>query len=253
MKLGLVTYQIAKDWTLEQIIVMCEKTGLEGVELRTTHAHKVELNLEAQARQEVRRKFAESGLVLWGFGTTCEYHSPDPNILRANIEETKAWIKLADDTGAIGVKVRPNAFVEGVPEEQTLRQIAEALQECGEYAKEYGIKIMLEVHGHGTQEPRHIRSIMQMCQHPNVGVTWNCNAGEVVNGSIKANFELLAPWICSVHIHDLYEPYPYKELIALLQEQSFTGFCLIEMPESCEPERLLKYYVLLWKEWTQKQ
>jgi sugar phosphate isomerase/epimerase len=249
MKLGIVTYQVAKDWDLDTMIDMCRKTGFEGVELRTTHAHGVELSLTGEERAAVRDKFAGSGVVLWCLGSTCEYHSADPEVVRRDIEETKQWVLLARDTGSVGVKVRPNGFVEGVPQETTLRQIGEALRECGEFAAEYGIKIMLEVHGHGTCDPRHIRTILDACGHPSVGVTWNCNFGEVVEGSIKDNFALLAPWIWSAHIHDLYEDYPYREFIALLKTINFDGFCLIEMPESCEAERLLKYYSRLWKEW----
>lgn len=250
MRLGMVTYNVAKDWDVDTIIDMCRKTGFEGVELRTEHAHHVELDMAYEDRQAVRQKFVDSGIVLWCLGTTCEYHAPEPRLLRANVDDTKQWIKLADEVGAVGIKVRPNAFVDGVDEQETLSQIAEALKECGDYASGYGIKIMLEVHGRGTHEPRHIRTIMDLCNHPLVGVTWNCNAGEAVNGSIKANFDLLAPWIWSAHIHDLYEDYPYHEFIALLKGIGFDGFCLIEMPESCEPERLLKYYSRLWHEWT---
>ena len=54
----------------------------------------------------------------------------------------------------------------------------------------------------------------------------------------------------AIHIHDLYEEYPYRELISLLKEAHFDGCCLTEMPESPEPERLMKYYALLWHEWT---
>src|SRR5438874_12179260 len=36
-KLGLVTYELAKDWDIDTIIKNCEATGFEGVELRTTH------------------------------------------------------------------------------------------------------------------------------------------------------------------------------------------------------------------------
>ena len=43
MKLGLVTYNMAKDWDVPTIIKNCQDTGFEGVELRTTHAHKVEV------------------------------------------------------------------------------------------------------------------------------------------------------------------------------------------------------------------
>jgi sugar phosphate isomerase/epimerase len=250
MRLGMVTYQVAKDWSVDEIIEMCQKTGFEGVELRTEHAHHVELDTPYEDRKVIRRKFEDGGIVLWCLGSTCEYHSPEPGLLRANIDDTKRWIQLASEVGAVGVKVRPNGFVEGIDQQATLTQIALALQECGDYAAGFDVKIMLEVHGPGTQDPTHIRTIMDQCHHPMVGVTWNCNPGEVVEGSIRDSFALLAPWIWSAHIHDLYESYPYHEFIALLKTINFDGSCLIEMPESCEPERLLKYYSRLWKEWT---
>ena len=51
MQLGIVTYNIAKDWDLPTIFEKLEKLGYDGVELRTTHAHKVEVDLtEAAAR-----------------------------------------------------------------------------------------------------------------------------------------------------------------------------------------------------------
>lgn len=251
MRLGIVTYQVAHQWDLDTMIDMCRQTGFEAVELRTTHAHGVELSLSPDERAAVRAKFAGSGVTLWCLGSTCEYHSADPDVVRRNIEETRQWVLLARDTGCVGVKVRPNGLRDDIPQEDTLRQIGEALRECGEFAAEHGIKIMLEVHGPGTSDPKYIRTIMEVCNHPAVGCTWNCNFGEVVDGSIEDNFDLLAPWIWSAHIHDLYEDYPYREFIALLKTISFDGFCLIEMPESCEPERLLKYYSRLWKEWTQ--
>jgi sugar phosphate isomerase/epimerase len=250
MKLGMVTYQVAKDWDLDTMIEMCQKTGFAGVELRTTHAHGVELELSAARRAEVQQKFTSSGIVLWCLGTTCEYHAADPAVVRGQIEESKQWLQLAADTGAVGIKVRPNGFPEGIEQQATLRQIGEALREVGECAAGLGVKVMLEVHGRGTCEPAHIRTIMDVCDHPWVGVTWNCNQQDIVAGSITANYDLLSRWVWSAHIHDLYEDYPYHELIALMKRDGFDGFCLIEMPESCEPERLLKYYSRLWAEWT---
>jgi hypothetical protein len=40
-QLGIVTYNIAKDWDLSTILTKLDALGYEGVELRTTHAHKV--------------------------------------------------------------------------------------------------------------------------------------------------------------------------------------------------------------------
>ena len=48
MHLGLVTYNLAQDWDVPTIIKICEATKLEGVELRTTHAHKTPEKLRAK-------------------------------------------------------------------------------------------------------------------------------------------------------------------------------------------------------------
>ena len=45
LKLGTVTYNIAKDWDLPTLIKNLTDTGFEAVELRTTHKHGVEISL----------------------------------------------------------------------------------------------------------------------------------------------------------------------------------------------------------------
>ena len=60
MKLGLVTYNMAKDWDVPTIIEKCVETGFKGVELRTTHAHGVEVELSPSERAAVKRQFHDS-------------------------------------------------------------------------------------------------------------------------------------------------------------------------------------------------
>lgn len=248
MHLGLVTYNIAKDWNLDTLLEKCRQHGFEGVELRTTHAHKVEPLLTVEERQRVRQKFEAAGVVLWGLGTTCEYHSPDPEVLWQNIQTTKAFIDLARDVGAKGVKVRPNDLPAGVPVERTLQQIGEALRQVGQYALEKGVEVWLEVHGRGTSHIPHIRRIMEVANHPAVGVCWNSNPSDVVDGSIRQNFELIRDWILSVHLRDLYLPdYPWQELFNLLYRTGYGRFTLAEIPASPEPDRILGYFRALWE------
>src|SRR5262245_34670539 len=75
LKLGAVTYNIAKDWDIPTLIKNLSEAGFEAVELRTTHKHGVEIGLSAAARAEVRKQFADSPVKIGGLGTTCEYHS----------------------------------------------------------------------------------------------------------------------------------------------------------------------------------
>jgi hypothetical protein len=96
-KLGLVTYNLAKDWDIPAIIKNCEMTGFEAVELRTTHKHGVEPALGKEQRIEVKHRFAGTKVRLLSLGTICEFHSPDPAVVRKNIDDCKRFIELAQD------------------------------------------------------------------------------------------------------------------------------------------------------------
>lgn len=247
MKLGLVTYNMAKDWDIPTIIERCKATGFEGVELRTTHAHGVEVGLSAAARREVRKRFEDSPVRLAGLGGTFEYHAADAGVLRQNVEGTKEYVRLAHDVGAPGVKVRPNGFPEGVSREKTIEQIGKALRECGEFAKDYGVQVRLEVHGRETCQPANIRKMMDVADHDNVFVCWNSNAQDVVDGSVRQSFDLLKHKIALVHINELHTAYPYRELFRLLQWHGYGGFCLAEIPGSPDAERVMNYYRALFR------
>src|SRR5712672_2295695 len=105
MKLGIVTYNIAKDWDVATIIKNCTETKFQGVELRTGHAHGVEVSLNKSQREEVKKRFKDSPVELMGLGSAFDFHTPDPARLRADIAATKEYIVLAHDVGAPGVKV----------------------------------------------------------------------------------------------------------------------------------------------------
>ncbi len=247
MRLGLVTYNLAKDWDVPTIIKNCEATGFEAVELRTTHKHGVEPTIDKQQRERVKQAF-QGKVDLVSYGSTCEYQSADPAVVEKNIEETKRWIVLAHDTDAMAVKVRPNGFPQGVPEDAVLKQIGAALRKCGEFAQGYGVEIWLEVHGRGTQNPPNIRKIMEHCNHRSVGICWNSNPTDVVDGSVKKSFDLLRPWLMSCHINELHSGYPYRELFALMKASKYERHTLAEVPESPQPERFMRYYRALWME-----
>jgi sugar phosphate isomerase/epimerase len=249
LKLGTVTYNIAKDWDVATIIKNLTEVGMDAVELRTTHKHGVEIALPPAARAEVRKRFEDSPVKIGGLGTICEYHSPDTAVLRKNIEETKAWIALAKDIGSPGVKVRPNALPKEAPEEKTLEQIGKALAECGAAAQDQGVKIQLEVHGTGTARLPRIRKIMDYAgNHPGVRVCWNSNQTDLLDGGFEPAFALVKHQIGQIHMRDLFlEEYPWRALFAGLADLKFDGYCFAEIPESADPVRVLKYYRALFR------
>jgi sugar phosphate isomerase/epimerase len=247
MRLGTVTYNIARGWDIPTIIKNCREAKFEGVELRTTHAHGVEVALGKEQRAEVKKRFQDSGVELMGLGSAFDYHTPDPAKLRRDIEATREYIILARDVGAAGVKVRPNGLPREVPAEKTLEQIGRSLRELGEFGADHGVQIRLEVHGGGTSLLPNIRKIIDIAGHPGVGVCWNSNATDLEGDGFERNFDLVKDRIFTVHMRDLFiEDYPFRRLLARLNEIGYSGYCLAEIPESADPVRVMKYYRALW-------
>jgi sugar phosphate isomerase/epimerase len=81
-RLGLVTYNLAAAWDLNAILRVCNSVGISPVELRTTHKHGVEPALTKDQRHEVRQRFSDAGIEIWGCGTVCEFHAPDPAVVK---------------------------------------------------------------------------------------------------------------------------------------------------------------------------
>jgi sugar phosphate isomerase/epimerase len=247
MKLGTVTYNLAQDWDVPTIIKNCEVAEFQGVELRTSHKHGVEVSLSKERRAEVRKQFANSKVELMGLGSAFDYHTPDQQKLRKDIEATKEYIVLAQDVGATGVKVRPNGLPKEVPVEKTLEQIGRSLHELGAFAKEHGQVIRLEVHGTGTALLPNIKRIVDSADHSNVGVCWNSNPTDLDGDGFDHNFDLVKKKIISVHLRDLFiEDYPFRKLFARLNETQFSGYCLAEIPQSTDPIRVMRYFRGLW-------
>ena len=229
MKLGLVTYNWGMDWDVPTLIANCEKTRLSGIELRVEHVHNVSPKLSAEERKAVAKRFADSSVELVGFGTNFDFHSPNPDVVRKNIEGAKEYALLSKDCGSTGIKVKPNALPKEVEQEKTVAQIARSVSELGRFAAEHGQEIRLEVHGGCAPIPI-IKSIIDQVPEKNVGLCWNCNKQDLDAPGLQENFTSVKNRLSRViHIRDLAsKTYPTRELFDLLRSENYAGYLLIE-------------------------
>ena len=249
MRMGLVTYLWGKDWDVPTLITNCTKAKIHGVELRIDHAHGIGLDTAPIRRMEVRSMFENSKVEFIGMGTNQDYHHTDQGKLRRSIEDTKAYIKLSAELGGTGVKVKPNAFPEGISHEKTIAQIGKSLREVGQFGQDYGQEVRVEVHGKGTQELPNMRAIMEAADHPNVKVCWNCNMEDLNGEGLAYNFNLVKEYFGStVHIREVnVGDYPYQELVHLLVGINYPGWILLEC--RTDPEDKIKAMIEQRKLW----
>jgi sugar phosphate isomerase/epimerase len=253
LKLGLMTYQVGRTWDIETIIKNCKETKFEHVQLRTTHAHGVEVTLSAAKRAEVKKRFADAGLAI-SLASAFQYHFTDPAELRKNIEGTKEYLQLAADVGALGIRVFPNAVPkEGdKTREKILEQIGKSVAECANVGHNLGVEVRLEEHGQGTANIPVIKQILDYADNPFVYVIWNNSDSDYTGEglpkgyegmSLEAQFNLVKDRIRNVHMRELFTEYPWRQLFSLLSQSGYKGYLDIELSdESCEPVRMMKNY-----------
>ena len=70
---------------------------------------------------------------------------------------------------------------------------------------------------------------MDVADHKNVVVCWNCNPTDLTGAGLNSNFELVRDRVGILHIHDLRNnKYPWRDLFGLLKKTQFRGWTLIE-------------------------
>ena len=239
-RFGLTTYQWGKDWDIPTLIANCCKAQVFGVELRTSqsYAHGVELELSAQQRGEVKKRFEDSPLTLVGLATSERYDSPEAAKLEAAIENTKSYIKLSRDIGGSGVRVFPNSFHDDVPREKTIEQIGGALNIVGAFADDYGQQVRLEAHGNAGDLPT-LRAIMDRVDQPSVRVKLNSDKRDTAGNGFEHNFNLVRDFLGdTLHLHNLKGTgFPYQLQMDLLVKMGWVGWQLLEVSHKV-PDRL---------------
>jgi sugar phosphate isomerase/epimerase len=228
---GFTSYQWGAEWDLPTLIDNCAKAGALGVELRTDikHKHGVELNLDAEGRQNVKQQFADSPVKLLTINCGERFDSPEPAALRESIEKAKTYVLLARDVGAAGIRVFPNDFHKEVPEEQTIAQIAKSLNELGRYAQDYSVLIRLENHGTAGRLTT-LRKVMDLVDQKNVRIKLNGDVEDNENGQFAKNFALVQDRLDDTLHMRLYRDYhfPYQEQFNLLAGMGWQGWCIVE-------------------------
>ena len=237
IRFGFTTYQWGADWDIPTLIANCTKAKALGVELRTSahYAHGLEPTSSEAQRREAAKRFRDSPVALIGIASAERFDWVEPDKLKAAIESAKAHVKLSHDVGSHGVRVFPNDFHKDVPQEQTIAQIARALNEIGRYAADYGQMIRLENHGSAGTLPT-LRKILDLVEAKNVRV--KLNGEERDAAEFRERFAMVKDRLGdTLHAHVLPdERFPYQLQTDLLIDSGWNGWWLLEA-ETKVPDR----------------
>src|SRR6185436_12883905 len=164
------------DWTFETILNFAVSNGYNGVELSAMQKQMdlpkcAEFNTKENA-VAARKLIEEKNLRIVDLCSFAAMHYADPAERKKNLDEAKSFIQLAQQLNCPYIRVFPNNFPKEQERNQTIDLIEKGLLELGNYAKDTGVKVLMETHGDLVQSAE-VEKIMQMATQPNVGLVWD--------------------------------------------------------------------------------
>ncbi|MEP6949147.1 MAG: sugar phosphate isomerase/epimerase family protein [Ginsengibacter sp.] len=258
------------DWTFDTILNFAANNGYDGIELRGI-LRQLDLTKcpEFNSKENIlasRKRIEEKKLRIVDLGSSAGMHYADPVERKKNLDEAKSFIQLAQQLNCPYIRVFPNNFPKDQERNQTIDLIIKGLLELGNYAKDYGVTVLMETHGELVQSAD-IEKIMQSAAHPNVGLVWDIvNMWSVTKEPPAQVYATLKKYIHHTHIKDLKfvdgkEHYvlmgkgetPIFDAIDILAKDGYKGYYSFEWeklwhPEIDEPEVAIAYYSKVMKQ-----
>ncbi|MBS0205237.1 MAG: sugar phosphate isomerase/epimerase [Planctomycetes bacterium] len=195
------------EWDWHDVVNHGSQAGYDGVEIRLLTRETDLLKIgdlqpsQWPARQQEMR---DAGFRVAGLASSVRFDAPDANDRRTQIDVGRRYIDLCSALGGEFIRVfgdvLPNV---GDPlRPAVIQQVADGLVELGTMAAPAGIQILLETHGDFSASPPCVE-VMQLANHPNVGLVWDTHHPWRFHGERLADtWERLRRWTRHTHWKD---------------------------------------------------
>lgn len=249
------------DWNFDQITQFAADHGYKGLEIRGIQREldlvKSPIFSSATARSLTLARMKEKGLRFVGLGSSSTLHFKEAVKRKAQLDEGKRFIDLAEQLKCPYVRVFPNNFPKEQTKEETMDLIKSGLLELSAHAKGSGVEVLMETHG-DLVYLADLESIMKEVNSPKIGLIWDISNMWTVTGEAPTKvYPALKKYIRHVHVKDAIKEegklrytflgkgqVPIFEGIDLLARDNYKGYYSFEWeklwhPEIAEPELAL--------------
>jgi sugar phosphate isomerase/epimerase len=254
MHLGLMAYQLAKEWDTETTARMCKEGKMEGFEFFAEASYKQHISLDMQPAEakKTRKVFGDAGIQISGLAINERYDWPNVAQVKEAVARTKQFVLLAVDIGAPRLRCLGDVFHDTEPKSWTVSRVANALSEIIQYSSGLGVDIGFEMHN-GFSNWEDALEIVKKVNHPRCYLIHNSQPANTPPEDFDRIFDIIRPHIGHVHLHDLLDTkFPYKKFLRRLRDTNYEGFCSLELQPSQDPIRVLHLTRALFEEYIAK-
>jgi len=260
LKLSFST-KVCPEWTVAAIVDGMQTYGYDGVELRISkgHLHGVEVDSPADYLAGVRKQFDAANLAVSCIATSYSFSSADMAERQKNINGVKQCLRMADAVGAPYMRVFGGDIPHGLETTGVIDYIAEALDECTEFAEKERLRSMILVETYGAfSHSKYIAEVLSQVYSQKLGVLWDILHPLRVLEPAEDTYDSICDHVKHVHVHDCAfnedrtrlvpcDPgegfIPMHEITDLLKSGNFRGYLSLEvLQKEVDPDEVLPLY-----------
>jgi sugar phosphate isomerase/epimerase len=221
---------------------------------------------QGKALQDSTRMLSDRGLSIACVGTSCRFHSPDPQERAKWVEEGLRMAGLAAALDAPGIRVFGDKIQPGEDRTCTRAYIADGIRVLAEKIRSGSVRVWLETHGDFASSTETIE-ILQESGHQDIGVVWDA-ANAFTDGKEPPldGVRAFGSRLQHVHLRDLesrngqWDPVlsgegklPLQEILRELQRLKYDHFVSFEWekkwrPDLAEPEIAIPHFARWFRE-----
>lgn len=202
----------------------------------------------------VKRCAFRNAIDISGTGVRNDFAKPDLTERKEEIQFVKDWIVVAAKLGANTIRIFSGADIpEGYTWEEAAGWIAEATDECAEFAKRYGVMVAIQNHNDFLKTAEDVNRFFSLCKSENVGLMLDIGCFRMADpyDEIERVIHHAITWQIkeNVFINGIETKTDVKRLMELIQRRNYCGYLPIEiLGKGNEKVRLKTFFHDLKKE-----
>jgi sugar phosphate isomerase/epimerase len=235
---------------LEDFITDCARFGLDAAD-PTCYYFPKEVTREYLCH--LKHLAFRLGLSFSGTAVSNDFcHPPGPE-RTMQVEYVKKWIDHAEVLGAPVVRVYSGTLRGNRTADECHKFVAEAMEECCEYAGQHGVFLSLENHGGLTTTVEGALRILRDVKSPWFGMLMD--TGNFRSADAYGDLAKIAPYTINTHVKVSMSgpdgkkvPADFGRLAKILKDAGYRGYVMLEYEEAEDPREACPRYIERLKE-----
>lgn len=206
-KLGIIHYNLPREWSLSEFFAYCRDTGFEYMELQIGDIwdESDPSSDPEQGAAKVREMVDSHGLKVSAVSSGNDFVVLDEEMIAAQAARMKRICQAAPILGTGIIRTEGGQPKDEVPESRYVEAMAECLKRCLEFVEPAGIKLAVDNHGLVTNNADLQVELFERVGSKNVGAnldTMNYRWAGNDLAEIDRFYEVIAPHVFHVHLKD---------------------------------------------------